>query len=502
MPSGVAPRIFRSPLVLLALFVLLIPAITPRLNASDEVEYFAWLRSWTFDRDANFRNEYEHFYEAGPLRNAGFHETFLERTNENGRPNNFTPIGTALLWAPFYAAGHVWASLTGNSQDGYGPPYIRMVTFGSACYGLMALLLSSAIARRVLGDRSIGATLAVWIGTPLVFYMYVAPGFGHACSAFAVALLLWTWLRVRGSWTLAGALQLGAAGALLPMVREQDVFFLAGPAIDFVRWALRQTVPPPIGAAANVAPSTQAARSPVHVVLATAVCGVAACFFFYLPQLAAYQALNGHPGPPQVVSRKMSWSAPHFFGVLASPEHGFLIWTPLALIAIGGLVWLAVHGRTEAAVASHAPQAENNTADVQWIAMLALLMVILQLYVSGSVESWTVAGSFGQRRMVALTPVLVLGVAVLIQAWRARPVLRGALVVTLTLCVWWNLGLMAQFGLHTMNRQRLTLRDNARQTFLELPGSLPSLVWRYLFHRESFFGLPASAPDPGAGSPR
>ena len=134
--------------------------------------------------------------------------------------------------------------------------------------------------------------------------------------------------------------------------------------------------------------------------------------------------------------------------------------------------------------------------------MLALLMVVLQIYISGSVESWTVAGSFGQRRLVALTPLLVLGVAALAQASRARPAPRAALVIALTLCVWWNLGLMAQFGLHTMDRQRLTPRDNARQTFLELPRSLPSLVWRYLFHRESFFGLPASPPNSGAGAPQ
>src|SRR6185436_12203075 len=100
MPAGGASRIFRSPLVLVALFIVLLPAITPRLNASDEVEYFAWLRSWTFDRDAEFTNEYRHYYDSGQLHTAGFRDTFLEQPNENGRPNNFTPIGTALLWAP------------------------------------------------------------------------------------------------------------------------------------------------------------------------------------------------------------------------------------------------------------------------------------------------------------------------------------------------------------------------------------------------------------------
>ena len=133
----------------------------------------------------------------GPLHNEGFHETFLEITNENGRRNNFTPIGTALLWAPFYGAGHCGRSSAASGQDGYGPPYIRMVTFGSACYGLIALLLSSAIARRVLGAALHRGDARRLDGHAPLFYMYVAPGFGHACSAFAVSLFLWTWLRVR-----------------------------------------------------------------------------------------------------------------------------------------------------------------------------------------------------------------------------------------------------------------------------------------------------------------
>ena len=28
--------------------------------------------------------------------------------------------------------------------------------------------------------------------------------------------------------------------------------------------------------------------------------------------------------------RKMNWPAPHALQVLASPEHGFFLWTPLA----------------------------------------------------------------------------------------------------------------------------------------------------------------------------
>ena len=110
----------------------------------------------------------------------------------------------------------------------------------------------------------------------------------------------------------------------------------------------------------------------------------------------------------------MNWQAPHALEVLGSPEHGFFLWTPLAALALAGLVVLVVRGQTQA----------------RRIAACALLMVAVQIYVSGSVESWTVAGAFGQRRFVALTILLTIGLAALIAALartRWRPAL-GAMI--------------------------------------------------------------------------
>ncbi len=220
------------------LFVLSLPAVTTRLYASDEIQYFSWLRSWTFDRDVDFENEYRYFHDTGIARNPAFEETFLKRRNEADRPINFAPVGCAFLWAPFYAAGHVVALVTGAPANGVSQPYIAAVSYASAFYGFLAVLLSAAIARRVVGRGGLAAVV-VWIGTPLVYYMYVTPPFSHASSAFAVALFLYVWLRVRETWSLGGVALLSATGALMAMVREQDVFFLIGPALDYVRhWAL------------------------------------------------------------------------------------------------------------------------------------------------------------------------------------------------------------------------------------------------------------------------
>jgi hypothetical protein len=66
-------------------------------------------------------------------------------------------------------------------------------------------------------------------------------------------------------------------------------------------------------------------------------------------------------------------------------------------------------------------------------------------------------------------------------------VLLGMLIAV---SIWWNLGLMAQFGLHTMDRQRLSLRENAYGVFVDVPRQLPSIVHRYLTDRSSFYRVP------------
>jgi hypothetical protein len=166
-----------------------------------------------------------------------------------------------------------------------------------------------------------------------------------------------------------------------------------------------------------------------------------------------------------------------------SHEHGLFVWTPLALVAVGGLVWLV--GR----------RSRDVSPDTRWIGVLLLLMVILQVYVSGSVESWTVAGSFGQRRFVSLTSIFAVGLAALSRAWTPRRSPAAATVgflksLVIIACVWWNLGLMVQFGLHLMDRQRLNPRANARVSFLELPRQMPAIAWRYVTNRESLYRQP------------
>jgi hypothetical protein len=74
--------------------------------------------------------------------------------------------------------------------------------------------------------------------------------------------------------------------------------------------------------------------------------------------------------------------------------------------------------------------------------------------------------------------------------------MRVAVLALFVLGTWWNLGLMAQFGGGLMDRQRLTLADNAYHTFVTVPRRLPELVYRYVFARHSFYAPPPSSTPP------
>jgi hypothetical protein len=255
----------------------------------------------------------------------------------------------------------------------------------------------------------------------------------------------------------------------MAMVREQDLFIAVAPALDWT-WSAVQA----------------RRRGRLHGPTAAASVAAAAVAFLavYGLQLWAYVVLNGAPRPSTLVARKMNWLAPHGLSVLVSPRHGWIFWTPLVVIALAGLVWQLRTRSTDLL---------DRASPDRRIIIGLLAAIALQVYVAGSVESWTVAGAFGQRRFVALTAALMVGVAAAWAHMRSRR-RRWAFATVLGAAVWWNLGLMAQFGSGLMDRQRLDPGTNAYHTFVTVPARLPELAYRYLFARTTFFKAKDAPP--------
>ncbi|HET8647709.1 MAG TPA: hypothetical protein VFO85_19580 [Vicinamibacteria bacterium] len=444
---------------LVAAFLLTLPLVTPRLRGADEIEYYSYLRSLVFDGDLHFENEYRYFYERDPQGLAGFRATFLDRREEaTGRPINFAPLGSALLWSPFYLLAHagVLAARALGAPvvaDGYSLPYAAAACFASALYGFAGLLLTHHLLRRWAGVSETAATLSVlalWLGSPVLYYLTLAPGFAHACSLFAAALLALLFLRARdragaglnlGDWALVGA-----AVGLGALVREQDGLLIVIPGA----WL-----------------AGQLRRQPRATLLRAAVL-LAATALTVMPQLLAYRALNGRFGPSRLVGRKMSYWSPHLLEVLFDPGHGLFFWAPLLLLAVAGLAWAWVK-----------PPAPGLRAPTGLLA----LGLLAQVWINGCIQSWSQAGAFGSRRFVGVTVVFAWGLALLVE--RALPRLgRAPVAATLALFAWWNVSLMVQFGLKLMDRQRLEWPRVAANQVREVPPRLLRAATLFFTDRE------------------
>lgn len=454
VPPREAAPLWAGRRALVLLFVLTLPLVTPKIRGADEIEYFSYLRSLVFDHDVEFGNEYERFYAADPKGLAGFKSTFLDlREADTGRHINFAPLGCALLWSPFYLLAHAGVLVARAfgarvAADGFSFPYVAAACYASALYGLAGLLLVHDSLRAHGRIPEPAATLSVaglWLATPLLYYMTLAPAFSHGPGVFAVALLVW--LSLRAAARPPGGIRewaaIGAAGGLAALVREQDGLFLIIPAGLLLCQAMA-------GRAWGAAIARAAAMGGAVVLT-------------LVPQLLAYRALTGHFGPSRLVARKMSWSSPHLLQVLFDPGHGLFAWSPLLLAATAGLVYLVGRRRDATAV-------------------LLALSLLLQVWINGAVESWTQAGAFGARRFVSSTPVFAWGLAALLAA---VPVRRQRVAgLALALFAAWNVGLMVQFGLKLMDRQRLEWPRVAVNQVSAVPRHLGRAAWLFFTDRE------------------
>jgi small-conductance mechanosensitive channel len=87
---------------------------------------------------------------------------------------------------------------------------------------------------------------------------------------------------------------------------------------------------------------------------------------------------------------------------------------------------------------------------------------------------------------VSISTALVIGYSCLWCVARARAA-RTVLVAVTLIAVYWNLALTAEFATGLMDRQTLEPRRNAYDAFVTLPRMAPTLAYRYLFDRSSFY---------------
>lgn len=486
------PRLSRETL---ALLLLLLPALAEfqlaggRLGG-DGVMYFVYTRSLFFDRDLDFTDEYDHF---GLLSRGD-----LAMPTDTGLRRSIFAVGPGLLMLPLYAVGHGVAVLQSAlgapvKVNGFSPPYSNAAALSGLLAGFAALLLVHGLLRRHFRPGlALGATLLLWGGSFLHWYMVQQPTMSHAFSACAAALALVTWDRTRQGRTTLQALGLGLLLGFGMCVRWQNGVLLLLPALDL--WGSLRA-----GRRAG-----QAWAAALRPLLGPAAALGAGALLGAVPQMWAWKVIYGEwllRYPPHGAGF-LRLGRPFALETLFSSRHGLLSWTP-ALWA-GYLGFLPLW--------RHRPQ----------LARPLLLPLLAMTYVNMCSGDWWAGGSFSNRRFDSLLPLFALGLAAALE-WglsvlRRRPEL--ALVALGLPLVAFNLTLAEQLRLGLAPRDdTVDFPDLVRGGWSVMatavgspntwpaswlfalrhgrpPGQYDLLVGRYLFYRQNNLGghLPVGQP--------
>ena len=447
------PSLSRAERQLGVAFLLTLPLVNPYIRGEGNGHY-AHLRSVALDHDLDFENEFRRGdpdFVSSTFRVADGH--FRPRLKlPDGRARNQWAVGPALLWAPSFLQAHgvlllLRALGSDISTDGYSLAYRVACALATACYAFCGLLVARRAAARWAGPPAATVALIVlWLGSSLPVYTYLLPFYSHAPASFAVALFIGFWASRRplvraGDWVLWGALA-GLMFAVEPLAS-------ALVSIAVAEWFRSRRSRAPQGAAF-----------------------VGGCLLGALPHFAVKWALFGSPLRIGTLTPYF-WNAPRLGAVGFAAEHGLFAWTPVLLLAVIGLIWL---GRRD-------PEAGAPL----------LIGVAAYYYAVACSQSWHGMSSFGNRHFVPLTPIFLIGLAVLIGQAHARlssalpgPVAWAALHAPLALLVAWNLGLAFQWGTGLVPRQGpVDFGVVARNQVTAVPRAITRFSWRYIRERNA-----------------
>ncbi len=444
---------------------------TPRLYGADEIKYFAPLRSLYFDGDIHYENEYAYFIERDPVAHAGL-VPLRDEVTSTGRRLNDGPIGSALLWAPFYIATDglvVVARRLGSDvpRDGFSWPYVWAVSFGSLFWGTIGLFLTYRLCREYAdSNSSTAALIGIWFATPVVFYLYITPPMAHANSLFAVSLFLFIWIHTRDERELWEWGILGASAGLMVLVRELNWLVLLAPAIDELGEAWDAYRVARVESALDSRGLFASWRSRFKLRVVGYAVAALPMLLLVAPQLFVYRLLHGTFGPTPFIIDKFESLPIHAGEVLFSGCHGLFSWSPITLIGILGLRALWARNRR--------------------VAVALATVFAAQVLIIGSYDTWWGGASFGARRFINCMPIFAIGLAGLLAGLRPRAYRVG--VAGIAVLILWNFGLAVQYSTGLIPRdQPVAMSTIVRNQFLEVPPRLAGIAWRFVTDRSSFY---------------
>jgi hypothetical protein len=311
------------------------------------------------------------------------------------------PMGMAISYLPFFAMAHLAARAGGFETDGYSMPYQVAIQFSSLVYFVIGLIFLAKLLRlHYPGFVSSVTLLVLCFGTNAFYYLTAGGGISHPVSFMLCVLFIYqvvSWHQMRDA---ASASQLGLLLGALWLVRPVNILLVLVFALyDVRRWT-------EVKARVRLF-----IRKPGHLALIM-VC----CLLVMLPQLVYWKWTTGDLFFSQSREGDFHFTRPHVLQGLFSFRKGWLVFTPVMVLALAGFFFLR--------------------GALRMYAWAIPFFFVVYIYFVFSWWCWWYGDSFGQRALIDIYPILAIPLGAFISKLRRLGGLyKQSLLVVLALLI-------------------------------------------------------------------
>jgi len=295
---------------------------------------------------------------------------FYMKTDEEGNKFVKMTAGPAILYSPFFFAGHAFASISeSHPADGFSAPYRLALLAAALAYALMGIyFLQKFLAFYVnKGVASLAAVL-IFAGTNLPYYSFVEP-MSHVFSFALITLIYWRFEHYRRKPNWRDLILMSLSAGLIVLVRPTNVIALLFALILLI-------------GDKSLSPKQWLQHGAIALLL---------ILLAVSPQLFYWKYMTGHWVVYSYTEEGFFFGNPQIWKGLFSYRKGWFVYSPILFVCLPGiyLLWRKF-SRT---------------------AYAAMSTLLLAFWVTFSWWCWWYGGSFGARALIEFLPLMALALA-------------------------------------------------------------------------------------------
>ncbi|MBL7809321.1 MAG: hypothetical protein JNN28_15995, partial [Saprospiraceae bacterium] len=364
--------------------------------------YYLYLPATFIYKDIKTMNwwpEIERKYQPGP----GMRQVF---EHNSGNLVMKYPMGQALQFLPWFLTAHVLSEPLGYASDGFSRPYHVAISLGSLLIALIGLWLLRNILLRYFNERTTAIVLiSITLGSNYLEYGGISGAMTHNWLFTLNGMLILASIRF---YQKPGFMMAAAIGLLVgwaTITRPTEILSALIPLL----WG--------ISSWKDLASRLQLFQQLWPKILVAG--GIA--FAIILLQPIYWKYATGEWIVYSYEEQGFTWFPPHIANVLWSAKAGWLVYSPIMILAVAGLFLLR----------KQLPQVFPVVAGY----------CLLALYVTSAWDIWWYGGSLGQRAIVQAYPLWAFCMgAFWVWAWKqswSRWFFSTVTLVCIYLNVWW-----------------------------------------------------------------